>query len=67
MNVDENRDRVEKRMGLVMLGTVVFCVASGGGIGVFFEAFEIGVIAGGIVGIIAGLLIVPGLMRDYAD
>ena len=54
-------------MGLAMLGVILFCAASGAGVGVFFQAPEIGGIVGGIVGIIVGLVVVPGLMRDWRD
>ena len=57
----------DKQMGLAMLGVILFCVASGIGIGVFFEAPEIGGFAGGVVGIVLGLIVVPGLMRDWRD
>jgi hypothetical protein len=54
-------------MGLAMLGVILFSTASGAGVGVFFQAPEIGGIVGGIVGIIVGLIVVPGLMRDWRD
>lgn len=54
-------------MGLAMLGVILFCTASGAGVGVFFQAPEIGGIVGGMVGIIIGLIVVPGLMRDWRD
>jgi hypothetical protein len=57
----------DKQMGLAMLGVILFCAASGAGVGVFFQAPEIGGIVGGIVGIIVGLIVVPGLMRDWRD
>jgi hypothetical protein len=57
----------EKQMGLAMLGTILFCTASGAGVGVFFQAPEIGGIIGGLVGIVIGLIVVPGLMRDWHD
>lgn len=57
----------DKQMGLAMLGVIVFCAASGTGVGVFFQAPEIGGFVGGVVGIILGLIVVPGLMRDWRD
>ena len=57
----------EKQMGLAMLGVILFCAASGTGVGVFFQAPAIGGIVGGIIGIIVGLIVVPGLMRDWHD
>jgi hypothetical protein len=57
----------EKALGLAILGTILFCAASGAGVGVFFQAPELGGIAGGLIGIIVGLLLVPGLMRDWHD
>lgn len=47
-----------------MLGTIIFCAIVGGGIGVFFEQPVIAALAGGIIGIGIGLLLVPLLMRD---
>lgn len=60
-------EQTEKAMGLATLAVVVFCAASGTGVGVFFQAPEIGGIVGGIVGIVIGLVVLPGLMRDFSD
>ena len=57
----------DRAMGLAMLGTILFCVASGAGVGVFFQQPEIGALAGGVVGILLGLWLLPGLMRDWQD
>ncbi len=50
-----------------MLGTIIFCAASGTGVGVFFEAPELGGFTGGVIGIVIGLVVVPGLVRDTRD
>ena len=57
----------DKALGLAVLAAIVFCAASGTGVGVFFQAPAVGGLAGGVVGIIVGLLVVPGLMRDWRD
>lgn len=67
MTRDPHNPYDEKQMGLAMLGVILFCAASGIGIGVFFEAPGVGGIIGGVVGIIIGLIVVPGLMRDWRD
>jgi hypothetical protein len=64
---DPNNPYDDRAMGLAMLGVIVFCAASGTGVGVFFQAPEIGGIIGGVCGIILGLVLVPGLMRDWRD
>jgi hypothetical protein len=56
---------VERTEGLAMLGTIIFFVVVGGGVGIFFEQPVIGGIAGGICGIVIGLLLVPRLLRDW--
>ena len=56
---------VERTEGLAMLGTIIFFVVVGGGVGIFFEQPAIGAIAGGILGIVIGLLLVPRLLRDW--
>jgi len=55
----------DRAMGLAMLGTILFCAATGAGIGVFFEQAAIGAIAGGVVGIVAGRPLLAGLLRDW--
>jgi hypothetical protein len=57
-------DRDERAAGLTMIGTILFGTATGAGIGVFVEAPEVGAMVGTAVGIVAGLVVVPGL-RDY--
>jgi hypothetical protein len=61
---EPSRD-VERTEGLAMLGTIIFFVVVGGGVGIFFEQPAIGAIAGGILGIVIGLLLVPRLLRDW--
>jgi hypothetical protein len=56
---------VERTEGLAMLGTILFFTVVGGGVGIFFEEPVIYGIAGAIVGIVVGLLLVPRLMRDW--
>jgi hypothetical protein len=55
----------EKAEGLAMLGTILFCLVVGGGIGVFFEQPAIGALAGGVAGILLGVILVPRLIRDW--
>jgi hypothetical protein len=64
---DPHNPYSEKDMGRAMLGTILLCAASGAGVGVFFEAPEIGGIVGGLVGILLGLWLIPSLMRDLQD
>lgn len=59
------RDADERAEGLAMLGTILFCVVVGGGVGIFFEQPLIGAIGGAVFGILAGLLLVPRLLRDW--
>ena len=54
----------DRAAGLAMLGSIVFCAATGMGIGVFFASPVIGGLAGGAAGILIGLLVVPGLLGD---
>lgn len=54
----------DKAAGVAMLGSIVFCAATGMGIGVFFQSPVVGGLAGGAVGIVFGLVAVPGLLRD---
>jgi hypothetical protein len=67
MSRDPHNRFSEKDMGRAMLGTVLFCAASGSGVGVFFESPELGGIIGGFIGIVLGFLLIPGLMRDWQD
>lgn len=57
-------DGVDRAEGLAMLGTIVFCAISGGGIGIFFLQPAIGAIIGAMVGIVLGVWVVPNLLRD---
>ncbi len=54
----------ERDAGLAMLGTILFCAISGGGIGVFFLQPAIGALVGGLVGIVLGIWLVPKLLHD---
>ena len=65
MGEERPSDYDERAEGLAMLGTILFCVAVGGGVGIFFEQPVIGAIAGAVVGIVLGFLLVPRLMRDW--
>ena len=53
--------------GIAMLGSVGFCAVSGLGVGIFLEHPLEGGLAGGAAGIVLGLWLVPGLMRDWRD
>lgn len=65
MREERHHDADERAEGLAMLGTILFCVVVGGGVGIFFEQPLIGAIAGGIFGIVLGLWLVPRLLRDW--
>ena len=64
MHSDRPNSSDDKAAGLAMLGSIFFCAATGMGIGVFFASPVIGALAGGAAGILIGLLVVPGLLRD---
>lgn len=55
----------ERAAGLAMLGTIFFFVVVGVGVGVFVEQPVAGGIAGGVLGVLAGLWLVPRLLRDW--
>lgn len=67
VNHDPYNPFSEKALGLAAMGTIFFCASSGTGIGVFFEKPEIGALAGGLVGIIVAVFLLPALMRDWQD
>lgn len=54
----------EKAAGVAMLGTILFFVVVGVGVGIFFEQPAIGGIGGGVLGILIGFWLVPGLIND---
>jgi hypothetical protein len=55
----------ERDVSRAVLLTVLVCAASGAGVGVFFEQPAIGGIAGGVLGVLVGALVVPRLMQDW--
>lgn len=57
----------DRAIGLAMLGTILLCAATGAGVGVFFTEPELGALAGGFLGILGGLWVIPSLMRDWRD
>lgn len=57
----------DKAVGLAMLGTVFFSTTTGLGVGAFVAAPAAGGICGATVGILAGVFLVPALMRDWRD
>jgi hypothetical protein len=59
----ESRDH--RNAGVAMLGSVLFCAATGMGIGVFFREPVIGGLAGIAVGIVLGIWFVPSLLREF--
>jgi hypothetical protein len=65
MREERHDDADERAEGLAMLGTILFCVVVGGGVGIFAEQPVIGAIAGGLFGIVLGLWLVPRLLRDW--
>lgn len=67
MERDPHNPFDDRALGLAMLGTIIFCAASGTGVGVFFQQPEIGGLIGGALGIVIGILLIPTLMRDWQD
>ena len=57
----------DKAVGLAALGAVFFCAVTGLGVGAFIEEPVAGGLAGGALGIAAGVYVVPALMRDWRD
>jgi hypothetical protein len=47
-----------------IVGTVLFCAATGAGIGVFWREPAIGAVVGALVGIVLGVWLIPALMRE---
>lgn len=54
----------ERAAGLAMIGAILFFVIVGIGVGVFFEQPVVGGIGGGVIGIVVGLWLVPGLVAE---
>jgi hypothetical protein len=67
MHSDPRQPFDDRATGLAMLGTILFCALSGAGVGVFVAAPEIGLVAGGVVGIVAGLWLIPALINEFRD
>lgn len=67
MSRDPHNPFSESAIGLAMLGTIFFFATTGLGIGAFVAAPVVGGVAGLGVGIVAGILLVPALMRDWRD
>ena len=65
MGEDPSEHFDERAAGLAMIGTILFCLVVGGGVGIFFEQPVIGAIAGAMFGIVSGLWLVPRLLRDW--
>jgi hypothetical protein len=61
----DSESRDHRNAGVAMLGTVLFCAATGMGIGVFFREPVIGGLVGIAVGIVLGIWFVPALMREF--
>ena len=57
----------DQAVGLATLGTVFFATTTGLGVGAFVAEPLAGGITGGALGILAGVLLVPALMRDWRD
>ena len=57
----------EKAVGLATLGAVFFGAVTGLGVGAFVQEPVAGGLAGGVLGIAAGVFVVPALMRDWRD
>lgn len=67
MSRDPQNPFDDNALGLAMLGMIIFCAASGAGVGVFFQEPEAGGLIGGTTGLVLGLWLVPSLMRDWKD
>ncbi len=62
---EDPRDQFdEKAAGTAMIGTILFCLVAGVGVGVFFEQPVIGGLAGAVAGIVIGLWLVPRLLAE---
>jgi hypothetical protein len=64
LNRDPEQPIDHRAAGLAMLGCVLFCAATGMGIGVFMRSPVIGALIGGAAGIGVGVWLVPGLLRE---
>lgn len=67
MRTDPHQPFDDRATGLAVLGTILFCALSGAGVGVFVEQPAIGLVAGGVVGIVAGLWLIPALINEFRD
>lgn len=65
MDSDSDKHNENRAKGLIMLGTISFCAATGAGIGVFLAEPAIGALIGSGIGILTGLWLVPGLFHDH--
>jgi hypothetical protein len=50
-----------------LIGAVLFCAATGAGIGVFWREPAIGAAVGAFVGIVLGIWLIPALMREWGE
>jgi hypothetical protein len=57
----------ERSLTGAVVGTVLFCAATGAGIGVFWREPAIGAVVGGLAGIVLGVWLIPALMREWGD
>lgn len=55
----------DRAAGRAMLGTILFCLLVGAGVGVFYEQPVVGALIGGAAGIALGFWLVPRLLRDW--
>ena len=65
MDPDTDKGHENRAKGLIMLGTIAFCAATGAGVGVFLAQPAIGALVGSVIGILTGIWLVPGLFQDH--
>jgi hypothetical protein len=67
MDHDADNRSENRAKGVMMLGTIAFCAATGAGVGVFLARPALGALIGSAIGIVAGIWLVPGLFDDQHD
>lgn len=65
MSRDPRNPFDDRALGVATLGTVFFCTATGLGVGAFVSHPAAGGFTGAIAGIVAAVVLVPLLMRDW--
>ena len=57
----------ERAIRTAMWGALLYCLATGLGVGVCLQRPATGALAGGAFGVVVGLWLIPPLMRDWQD